>query len=137
VITLSSGSFRLLVIARRAPVLRGKMPRAAVASLGPEESDVNRQRAEVMAPQLHADSSDRDPWASLISYSIASGTVALTVGAIVSLVVAESDRFVLWAATTAAMAVAAGIIRESRVITACRLACHRLLRRLAQLSPTS
>jgi len=74
---------------------------------------------------------------ALIVYSVTSGAVAFVMGAIISLAAQGSERLTLWAAATGAAAVAAGIARESRFLSSCRLACGRLLRRLAKLSPTS
>jgi hypothetical protein len=136
-ITLSHGVSRLLAIGRHAPTLGGKMPRVGVENLSSEGFDVDRDQAGTMISRSHADESIRDGWIMLTVYAVASGTVAVTAGAVVSLVVAGPHRLDLWAATTGATAIAAGIVRESRIITTCRLACQRLWRRLARLSPTS
>jgi hypothetical protein len=71
------------------------------------------KQAETLASELRAAGSARN-WAPLIVYSVASGTVALIVGAVVSLAATESHRLVLWAVTTAGMAMVAGIAHECR-----------------------
>lgn len=73
----------------------------------------------------------------LIVYSLISGTVAFVLGAVLSLTVQGSQRLALWSAGTGVVAVTAGIAHESRLLTACRLACGRCLRRLAKPSTTS
>ena len=73
----------------------------------------------------------------LITYSVASGVVAVVLGAMISLTMQGSQRLMLWAAATGTASVIAGIVRESRLLSACRLAFGRFLRRLAKLSPTS
>jgi hypothetical protein len=74
---------------------------------------------------------------ALIVYSVISGTVAFVLGAVLSLAVQGSQRLALWSAGTGVVAVTAGIAHESRLLTACRLACGRRLRRLAKPSATS
>ena len=74
---------------------------------------------------------------ALIVYSVISGTVAFVLGAFVSLTVQGSQRLALWSAGTGVVAVTAGIAHESQLLTTCRLACGRWLRRLAKTSPTS
>ena len=74
---------------------------------------------------------------ALIVYSVISGTVAFVLGAVLSLTVQGSQRLALWSAGTGVVAVAAGVAHESRLLTACRLACGRWLRRLAKPSSTS
>jgi hypothetical protein len=69
---------------------------------------------------------------ALIVYSVISGTVAFVLGAVLSLAVQGSQRLALWSASTGVIAVTAGIAHESRLLTACRLACGRCLRRLAK-----
>ena len=74
---------------------------------------------------------------ALIVYSVISGTVAFVLGALLSLAVHGSHRLALWSVGTGVVAVTAGIAHESRLLTACRLACGRCLRRLAKPSTTS
>jgi hypothetical protein len=74
---------------------------------------------------------------ALIVYSVLSGTIAFALGAALSLAVQGSQRLAVWSAGTGVVAVAAGVAHESRLLTDCRLACGRWLRRLARLSPIS
>ena len=90
-----------------------------------------RLRAETHAPPglswLHP---------ALIGYCVISGTVAVVVGVVTSLAVPVPQRLTLWALVTSAVAVVAGVARESRWLNHCRLAGARFLRRLARLSST-
>jgi hypothetical protein len=71
---------------------------------------------------------------ALITYCVVSGTVAVIIGAAVSLVAPGPQRLALWAVVTAAVAVVAGVAGESRWLNWCRLACGGLLRRLVKPS---
>lgn len=102
---------------------------------------MDRQHSRITASRLHAarllQPRRNRRWLVLIVYAVASGTVAVVVGAVVSLAAPGTHRLALWAAATGATAAAAGVARESRLIATCRLACGRLLRRLARPSATS
>lgn len=71
---------------------------------------------------------------ALIFYALGSGVVAVVVGAVVSIAGHGTQRLELWVAATSATATAAGIAHDSRLMASCRLACSRLIRRLAKLS---
>jgi hypothetical protein len=73
---------------------------------------------------------------ALVVYSVISGTIAFVLGGLLSLAAQGSHRLALWSASTGVVAVTAGIVHESRLLTACRLACGRCLRRLAKPSPS-
>lgn len=77
------------------------------------------------------------PRPALIIYSLTAGTAAVLVGAAVSLIAPGPQRLTLWATATGVVAVAAGVARDSRLLTCCCRACGRFLRRLAKLSPIS
>jgi hypothetical protein len=72
-----------------------------------------------------------DPRASLIGYSLVSGTLAMAVGAAASLLAAGPVRVVVWCAVAALVSVTAGLVRESGPVSAGRSFCRRWLSRLA------
>ena len=88
------------------------------------------QNLGALTPSLGSDHRINDRWASIIVYSMASGVVSFAVGAIASLLVSLSARLVVWAATTFALSVAAGIIHDSQILAICRLWGRRLLHRI-------
>jgi hypothetical protein len=65
-----------------------------------------------------------------IVYSVLAGAIGTGAGAVTSLAVAGAARLVVWCAGTAVVCVAAGLVRESVPVSACRSACRRLLRHL-------
>jgi hypothetical protein len=137
VTTLSSGGFQLPAIGRRTTSPGGKMPHARAHHGGSEEADVNREHLELTPRNFSANKPFHCQLAMLILYATVSGFLAFVSGAIVSLMAPASVRLAVWSSTTAALSVSAGIFCESRPVTACRLLGHRVLRRLARLSPTS
>jgi hypothetical protein len=70
----------------------------------------------------------------VISYSLISGTVAVVIGAAVSLAAPGLDPLALWSIVAAAVAVSAGLVYDSDLMRACCFACLRLLHRLAKPS---
>jgi hypothetical protein len=98
---------------------------------------LDHNHSEIATPRLDVDGCFHYQWLMLTVYSVASGFVAFTVGAIVSLAASATSRLTIWVATTVTISVAAGIARESRLIISFRHFGHRLLRRLVQLSPIS
>lgn len=109
----------------------------AYRDLSSEGADVGQQHAPNPVAQLHARSSPQSAadrsWPPLIIYSAASGIVAVVVGAAASLFAPLPQRLTAWTAVTGATAVAAGVMRESRLAASCRLACGRLVHRLARV----
>jgi hypothetical protein len=100
-----------------------------------EEADVDYQHSELAARRDFATGKPSHGRSTmLIIYAVTSGFVAFIAGAIVSLVVSPPLRLAVWSATTAASSVTAGIVSESRIISACRPFGHRVLRCLARLS---
>ncbi len=121
--------------------MRQDSVRTRIAALRSEGANVGHERGPSVASSLHADGRppaqlDRS-WISLIIYAVASGLLAVTVGAVASLVAHGPQRLALWAAVTGVTAVVGGVAHESGLIISCGLACARWLRRLARLSPTS
>lgn len=128
------------MISGRARTLCGKMSRRS-ATLSSKGADVGQEHAPSPAAQLRADAYPQSPttqsWPPLIIYSVASGVIAVVIGAVASLITPWPQRLMSWAAVTGATAVAAGVVRESRFAANCRLACGRLLRRLVRVLPIS
>lgn len=91
-------------------------------------------RPTAMAVRLRADGRHEARHGQLIllviSYSLASGTVAVAIGAAVSLAAPGVNRLALWSSVTASAAVGAGFLYDSQLIRDCR----RFLRRLARPS---
>lgn len=106
-----------------------------------EGADVGQQHAPNPVAPLRARALPRPTadhsWPPLIIYSVVSGAFAVVVGAVASLITPWPQPLAAWAAVTGATAVAAGVVRESRLAASCRLACGRLLRRLARILPIS
>jgi hypothetical protein len=99
--------------------------------------DVDHERASTgLGAQMYAEEHDRSRseqvTPGVVIYSIASGLVAIVVGAAVSLLTPTSQRLIWWAGSACAVAVAAGILYESRFINDSRLVCPRWVRRLVK-----
>lgn len=85
------------------------------------------QRLGVVTPRIGADNRIRERWVSLIIYSMASGIVSFSAGAMASLLVPLPNRLAVWTATTFAISVTAGVIRDSQMFAMCCLWGRRLL----------
>lgn len=66
---------------------------------------------------------------NVIAYSLMSGAVATSAGALASLAAAGPVRFAVWCAVTGATSVASGLVHDSAVMGACWIGVCQWMRR--------